>query len=36
MKIIEAIMQSFKLDEVTEALMGIGVEGMTVTEVKGF
>ena len=36
MKIIEAIMQQFKLDDVTTALMGIGVEGMTVTEVKGF
>jgi nitrogen regulatory protein PII len=36
MKIIEAIMQPFKLDDVTEALMGIGVEGMTVSEVKGF
>jgi nitrogen regulatory protein PII len=36
MKIIEAIMQPFKLDDVTHALMGIGVEGMTVTEVKGF
>lgn len=36
MKIVEAIMQPFKLDDVTEALMRIGVEGMTVTEVKGF
>ena len=36
MKIIEAIMQQFKLDDVATALMGIGVEGMTVTEVKGF
>jgi nitrogen regulatory protein P-II 2 len=36
MKIIEAIMQPFKLDDVTTALMGIGVEGMTVSEVKGF
>ncbi len=36
MKIIEAIMQPFKLNDVTEALMGIGVEGMTVSEVKGF
>ena len=36
MKIIEAIMQPFKLDDVTTALMGIGVAGMTVTEVKGF
>ncbi len=36
MKIVEAIMQPFKLNDVTEALMGIGVEGMTVSEVKGF
>lgn len=36
MKIIEAIMQPFKLDDVTTALREIGVEGMTVTEVKGF
>jgi nitrogen regulatory protein P-II 2 len=36
MKIIEAIMQPFKLDDVTTALLGIGVEGMTVSEVKGF
>ena len=36
MKIIEAIMQPFKLDDVTKELRGIGVEGMTVTEVKGF
>ena len=36
MKIIEAIMQPFKLDDVTKELKGIGVEGMTVTEVKGF
>ena len=36
MKIIEAVMQPFKLDDVTKELMGIGVEGMTVTEVKGF
>ena len=36
MKIIEAIMQPFKLDDVTKELMEIGVEGMTVTEVKGF
>ena len=36
MKIVEAIMQPFKLNDVTEALMRIGVEGMTVTEVKGF
>ena len=36
MKIIQAIMQPFKLDDVTTALMKIGVEGMTVSEVKGF
>lgn len=36
MKKIEAIIKPFKLDEVKEALAGIGVEGMTVTEVKGF
>ena len=36
MKIIEAVMQPFKLDDVTKELKGIGVEGMTVTEVKGF
>jgi nitrogen regulatory protein P-II 1 len=36
MKKIEAIIKPFKLEEVKEALTGIGVEGMTVTEVKGF
>jgi len=36
MKKIEAIIKPFKLDEVKEALRGIGVQGMTVTEVKGF
>ncbi len=36
MKKIEAIIKPFKLDEVKEALSGIGVEGLTVTEVKGF
>jgi len=36
MKKIEAIIQPFKLDEVKDALNGIGVQGMTVTEVKGF
>jgi nitrogen regulatory protein P-II 1 len=36
MKKIEAIIKPFKLDEVKEALQEIGVEGMTVTEVKGF
>jgi nitrogen regulatory protein P-II 1 len=36
MKKIEAIIKPFKLEEVKDALGGIGVEGMTVTEVKGF
>jgi len=36
MKLIMAVIKPFKLDEVREALTGIGVEGMTVTEVKGF
>lgn len=36
MKKIEAIIKSFKLDEVKNALTKIGVQGMTVTEVKGF
>lgn len=36
MKKIEAIIKPFKLDEVKEALAGIGVKGMTVSEVKGF
>ena len=36
MKKIEAIIKPFKLEEVKEALSGLGVEGMTVTEVKGF
>jgi nitrogen regulatory protein P-II 1 len=36
MKKIEAIIKPFKLDEVREALTGIGVQGMTMTEVKGF
>ena len=36
MKKIEAIIKPFKLDEVKEALSAIGVQGMTVTEVKGF
>ncbi len=35
MKKIEAIIQPFKLDEVKEALIGIGVQGITVTEVRG-
>ena len=36
MKKIEASIKPFKLDEVKEALAEVGVEGMTVTEVKGF
>jgi nitrogen regulatory protein P-II 1 len=36
MKKIEAIIKPFKLDEVKQALSKIGVQGMTVTEVKGF
>ena len=36
MKKIEAIFKPFKLDEVREALSAIGVQGVTVTEVKGF
>ncbi len=36
MKFITAIVKPFKLDEVREALTSIGVEGLTVTEVKGF
>jgi nitrogen regulatory protein P-II 1 len=36
MRKIEAIIKPFKLDEVKEALHGIGIQGMTVTEVKGF
>ncbi len=36
MKKVEAIIKPFKLDDVKEALSGIGVEGLTVTEVKGF
>jgi nitrogen regulatory protein P-II 1 len=35
MKKIEAIIQPFKLDEVREALTGIGVEGITISEVRG-
>ena len=35
MKKIEAIIQPFKLDEVKEALIAIGVDGMTVSEVRG-
>jgi nitrogen regulatory protein P-II 1 len=36
MKKIEAIIKPFKLDEVKEALTGVGVKGITVSEVKGF
>tara|TARA_R110002049_G_scaffold129125_7_gene286795 strand:+ start:447 stop:785 length:339 start_codon:yes stop_codon:yes gene_type:complete len=36
MKFITAIIKPFKLDEVREALSAIGVQGITVTEVKGF
>jgi len=36
MKKIEAIIKPFKLNDVKEALDGIGIQGMTVTEVKGF
>lgn len=36
MKLITAVIKPFKLDEVREALTAVGVEGMTVSEVKGF
>ncbi|MBK1685351.1 MULTISPECIES: P-II family nitrogen regulator [Rhodoferax] len=36
MKLVTAIVKPFKLDEVREALSSIGVQGITVTEVKGF
>ena len=36
MKMIEAIIKPFKLEEVKDALLEMGVHGMTVTEVKGF
>jgi nitrogen regulatory protein P-II 1 len=36
MRSVEAIIKPFKLDEVKEALHDIGIQGMTVTEVKGF
>ena len=36
MKMVEAIVKPFKLDEVKEALMRVGIQGMTITEVKGF
>ena len=35
MKKIEAIIQPFKLDEVKQALIGIGIDGMTISEVRG-
>ncbi|MGB1111012.1 MAG: P-II family nitrogen regulator [Gammaproteobacteria bacterium] len=36
MKLVTAVIKPFKLDDVREALSGIGVQGLTVTEVKGF
>lgn len=36
MKLVTAIIKPFKLDDVRQALSGIGVQGVTVTEVKGF
>ncbi len=36
MKVINAVIKPFKLDEVTNALSKVGVEGLTVTEVRGF
>ena len=36
MKMVTALIKPFKLDEVREALSGMGVQGITVTEVKGF
>lgn len=36
MKLVTAIIKPFKLDEVRQALTGIGIHGMTVTEVKGY
>jgi len=36
MKKIEAIIKPFKLDEVKEALQEVGIQGLTVTEIKGF
>jgi nitrogen regulatory protein P-II 2 len=36
MKLVTAVIKPFKLDEVREALMGLGVLGLTVTEVKGY
>jgi nitrogen regulatory protein P-II 1 len=36
MRKVEAVIKPFKLDEVKEALQAVGIQGMTVTEVKGF
>ena len=36
MKLVTAIIKPFKLDEVRDALTGIGIQGMTVSEVKGY
>jgi nitrogen regulatory protein P-II 1 len=36
MKLIEAIIKPFKVDDVRKALTGVGVEGLTVTEARGF
>jgi nitrogen regulatory protein P-II 2 len=36
MKLVTAIIKPFKVDQVRDALLGIGVHGMTVTEVKGY
>ena len=36
MKLITAVIKPFKLDEVREALSSVGIQGLTVTEVKGF
>ena len=36
MKMVTAVIKPFKLDDVREALSGVGVQGITVTEVKGF
>ena len=36
MKLVTAIIKPFKLDEVRDALTGVGVHGMTITEVKGY
>jgi nitrogen regulatory protein P-II 1 len=36
MKLIEAIIKPFKLDDVREALTSLGIQGLTITEVKGF